>query len=629
VRTLSPLAALIVAGAAVWLAHDGGVRVASSVDEATRAVLAALVLFGACGLAPARLLLPDALRPSELLWVVPIGACVASLVLTALGYVGVPFHVSLGLVLAGGAISSALTLRRAGRRAWPGLTNIGWPAYVAVLLTAIALVPYFRGGYASVIGIGSDAHLAVGTAQFLQHNHPTSTNPDEPVDRVPLVWRSKPPIYYALGGVASLSGLEVFEAIAPLAAFMLALAGIGIFLIASNLLGAGWAAATLAMALAGLDQMVLHTGMHPYYNQTWGYFAFPFAIVLSWHVARSPSRGGVVLLVVFLAICGFAYPLALPLPLLALGFAAWRERKARGLPMPSLRALARRVVPRRRSLLWVVPLLLVLAVPLAGIMEKVVTAMGVVVDPRQTLRNWGGDLTDFFPLYQFFSIGWRPVGWVALPVLLGFAVLALRGRPATIRWSLGAIGLFGLAAAVYFRSRDFGYYFHFKVLAYVAPLIVAAAAVGMARVRILGPVLLVAFLISAGQAARTEIDETPYQLSAEAIELRDWAKTLPRDASVRLDVEPPTQLWPAYMLSRQPLCSPFPLTNTQYPHVRKSLRADYVLVGKLRRHRPPEAVGPALFENKLYALYRLSPDIPGRENCSRRMVQTVTKIAGD
>ena len=64
----------------------------------------------------------------------------------------------------------------------------------------------FRGGFVTVIGNGSDAHLAVGTAQFLQKNHPTGVDPSQAVDRVPLVWRSKPPIYLSYGGVAQRRG---------------------------------------------------------------------------------------------------------------------------------------------------------------------------------------------------------------------------------------------------------------------------------------------------------------------------------------------------------------------------------------------------------------------------------------
>ena len=90
--------------------------------------------------------------------------------------------------------------------ATPGVSigAIAWPVWVGLLLICVALVPMFRGGFVTVIGNGSDAHLAVGTATFLQNHHPNSAAPEEPVDRVPLVWRSKPPIYLAFGGAGYL-----------------------------------------------------------------------------------------------------------------------------------------------------------------------------------------------------------------------------------------------------------------------------------------------------------------------------------------------------------------------------------------------------------------------------------------
>ena len=77
-RLASRAAALAAAGAAIWLAHDSGVRVASSVDEAVRGVGAGILLFALCGFAATRLLLPEGLRQSEVLWVLPVGACVAA-----------------------------------------------------------------------------------------------------------------------------------------------------------------------------------------------------------------------------------------------------------------------------------------------------------------------------------------------------------------------------------------------------------------------------------------------------------------------------------------------------------------------------------------------------------------------
>ncbi|MCW3063770.1 MAG: hypothetical protein JWN32_942, partial [Solirubrobacterales bacterium] len=121
--------------------------------------LAAGGLFALCGLALTRLLLPAELRRYECLWVLPVGACVAALALTALGFAAVPFKVSLAAVVVAGAVSSLYAVRRAG---WPErparLSTLGWPVWIAVLAACIALVPLFRAGYLTVVGHGSDAH---------------------------------------------------------------------------------------------------------------------------------------------------------------------------------------------------------------------------------------------------------------------------------------------------------------------------------------------------------------------------------------------------------------------------------------------------------------------------------------
>src|SRR5919206_2411566 len=306
------IAAILVGLAAINLANDAGVIGKSAARPLLQVGLAAVALFAVGGFGLTRLLLPPGLRRHEPLWILPVGACAVALELTVLGYAYVPFKVSLGIVIAVGIALAAYALRRSGPPG--GFTHRGfaWPVYVAVILAAIALIPLFRAGFATVEGQGQDAHLAVGTAQFLQKHHPTAFAPGEPVDKVPLVWRGEPPIYYALGAVASISGMEVFESISTLAAVLLGLAAIGFFLVARELLGAKWWVAVMAMGLVGLDRMVLHTVMHPYFNQTWGFFAMPFALVLAWWAVRERTRGGVALLALFVAICGFAYPLALP-----------------------------------------------------------------------------------------------------------------------------------------------------------------------------------------------------------------------------------------------------------------------------------------------------------------------------
>jgi hypothetical protein len=255
---------------------------------ALRVIAAALGLFVVSGFAAVRLLLPQSLRRHELLWIAPVGACVAALELTLLGYAFVPFDVSLGLVVVLGLVSGALAARSRG---WPELPRpIGatlWPLYVAGIVAFVVLCPLLRAGYPTVIGDGSDAHLAAGTAQFLQSHYPLSTSASEPVNKVPLVWRSKTPIYYALGGVSRLAGLPTWEALSPMEVVLLGLAMLGFFLAARELLGSNLLGAVAGMTLVGIDRMVVHTVVHPYFNQTWGFVTMAPALVPTRSSCRS------------------------------------------------------------------------------------------------------------------------------------------------------------------------------------------------------------------------------------------------------------------------------------------------------------------------------------------------------
>jgi hypothetical protein len=480
----------------------------------------------------------------------------------------------------------------------------------------------FRGGFVTVIGNGSDAHLAVGTAQFLQHHHPTAVAPDEPVDRVPLVWRSKPPIYLAFGAVARVAGMEPYAVIATLQAALLALAALGFWLLARELLGAGPWAAGAAMGLVGLNRIELFTGMHPYVNQTWGYMAMAFAIVLAWYAVRQPSRGGFILFAAFLGVLTFAYPLAMPIPLIA-AIVFWgfeRRRQGRSLlRIPRLRS--------RRQLLWIVPLFFVLLIPLQGVLEKTASSTRVLA-PGYSLVNWGGDLTGFFP--ERFFLGFGEAGAAGLGVLvLGVGlVLALRGSPRDIRWGLGAVVAFGVLAALFFRPREFGWYFHFKALAFVAPLAVTMAVVGLTRLK--WPwvsILAVIFLVGATRdGAASQLGVTFDQLPKSMLELKAVDARLPPSASVRLDMPADGRmLWAGIILAGQPLCSQRPVLETSYPHVPVSRGADYVLVDDDWR-KPFDAVGPPLMTLDRYQLFRLKPNLPGGDRCSRKMVLTVKKL---
>ena len=615
--------------------------VMGTVGVTARTFGAAALLWAACGLGVTRLLLPEGLRRYELLWVLPVGACTSSLALTVLGFAYVPQPVALVAVLLAGVLTSILALRRQGPPAAPPEHAV-LVAYLALLLALVALVPLYRSGFPTVIGDGSDAHLAAGTAEFLRHEHPLGTDASLPVDSVPLTWRSKQPIHYALAGVSTLSGLETWEALSALTAFVFALTTVGLFLMTRELLGAGTAAGIAAVSAAGLDRMVFHTVMHPYFNQTWGYFALPFALVVGWWAVSRGERRAAVLTVLFLAIQAFAYPLALPMAALALVVCWWVERRRRRAREEPVRSLdLRRLYRGRRSLAWMVPLALALAVPIVGVIEKLGTGLNVALNPSYSLRNWAGDLPEFIPAHQFFALSESTGWWLAVAIMVGLAGIALSRLPRALALGLAAMLVAFLLAGAWFQLRDFGQYFQFKTLAFMGPLLVACAVVGASRLRELdsrlgwlGAALIGLLLISAQASARQEVSLTTHSLPRETIELSSWAERLPSDASIRLDVRPGSQLWAAYMLAERPLCSPFPIVETQYPHVRSSREADYILSDgaprpEARRLTSTDRVGRPLFQNAMFELFRARRDLPGREDCSREMVTTVRAIVRD
>lgn len=630
-RVLAVVALLTASLSAVALARSTGVVGKGGLNEVLRAGAATVAVFGLAGFGPARLLLPPRLRRFELLWVLPVGAVATALELTVLVYARVPFDVALVLVLAGSAALAAWAWRRdpglaaapsapAGAASWRTLLV---PLYIASLIAMIALLPMFRAGFATVIGNGSDAHLAVGTAMFLQDNRPGTVDVDAAVDHVPLVWNSKPPVYLAFGAVAKVAGMEPYAVIATLSAVLLALAALGFWLLARELLGAGAWAAGAVMALVGLNRMALFTAMHPYFNQIWGFMAMPFSIVLARHVVRRRTLGGWVLLGSFLALLGFAYPLALPVPLMSIVVFMAFERRRRGLKL-----IARPRLRSRRDLIWIVPLLaLLLSGPVKGVFEKAGSVLSLL-NYGGSLANWGGDLPGFIPERYFLGLGDEGLAAIALGLLAIGLVLGLRRAPRDVRWGLGVVLLFGVAAALFFRPRDYGWYFHFKALAFVAPIAIAVAAVGLSRSRLrwVSAIALILLIGAARTGAADEVGQTFDQLPRSLLELRDVDAKLPPDASLRLDIPADGRmLWAGILLAGQPLCSQKPVLETSYPHVPVSRAADYVLVDDDWR-KPFDAVGPPVMTLERYQVFRLKPGLAGGDRCSRRMVQNVKTL---
>src|SRR5262249_10828577 len=162
------------------------------------------------------------LAPLRPLLVVPVGAMVAGLALTALGFARVPLAVSVALVLVAGAGASALARRRpAAALDVPSLAV--WAA-VAGLVLAVALIPAGRLDVVTVFGETPASHQVTGSAVLFQHAPPDAIRPALPVDQVPSAWRFRYPIIYALAGTSELTGLDPIRAFPLVSALVLAIA---------------------------------------------------------------------------------------------------------------------------------------------------------------------------------------------------------------------------------------------------------------------------------------------------------------------------------------------------------------------------------------------------------------------
>ena len=248
-----------------------------------------------------------------------------------------------------------------------------------------------------------------------------------------------------------------------------------------------------------------------------------------------------------------------------------------------------------------------------------------MLDQDRTLIAWAADLRDFIPMAYFINL--PDNGFAALLmapiVFLAFRELR-RHQPRTLFLGVGLVLAFALYEAAAFRQREYGYYFNFKLLAFTAPLLLVLAAVQVGRWRRWGPPVLALFAIATVVAVRTELRETGRQLGKPTVALAGWAEELPKDASVRLDMEGGQQLWGAYFLASRRTCSAEPLEGSDYPVVARSTKADYVVVAT-ETERPADALGAPLRSNDGYALYRLNPITPGEDRCSFTQASRVTQ----
>lgn len=626
----------LASGTALVLALDAGVVGVAAVPEVLRAGVAGVAFFTVCGYAPARALVRGELSRHRELLILPLGATMSSLVLTVLGLFHVPLRVALAVVIISALLADIRALRDAHqleRPARAGLTTrIALPVLLATFVALISLIPIFRSGFATVPGQNGDAILVVGSAELVEHAPPTAVRLDLPINRIPLLWRSKYPIYYALAAVSTLANENPIQAFATVSALMLALTACGFFLFARYVLRAPSWLALLALFVVPLDRVVMYVTIHPYYNELWGQFTLPFILLTGWRYLLAPDRRGAVLFGLFLTLGLLAYPLMLPFPLFFLGAGGLilRHRQAaKGLAPGWISALK---LPRFRArpLIWIpvaviaTPVVLVLV---RGFLEKA-SAAAAVLAPWTSLANWSGSALPFLPWPHFVGMpgtDWlNVVGLLAVCVLATFALSRLHGET---KWAVGTMVLATALIGIYFRLRTGGQLFFFKDLAFLGPYVLLLALVGLGglaasavrRLRAIGLAGIALSLVLVPLSAAREIDTTFDNATPWILALHSWDRVLPRGASVRIDVPPGgAQLWTTYMFSDHPLSALVPLMPF-FPHPPRGRKADYVIA--LRdQARPSDAIGAPLFSNAQFELWRMNPKVPGPDISSRKQV---------
>jgi hypothetical protein len=612
----------------------GGAPELDAVPDLLRAGGATVLLFAACGYAPARLLCPAGLRRHLPLLVLPVGAATSALSLTVLGFLRVPLWASLAVVIALGAAGAVAVARRGAGPAGAAGSNrrleLLAPAAIAVAVAVLLASPMVRNdSFATVLGQNGDAHMTTGAAELLQQAPPGAERPELPIDHMPRVWQSKYPIYYVLAGVSTLSGLDPVQTFGTLLAVVLALAVLGFYLLAAVVLQAAPLPALLAMLLVGIDRLVYRLGFEPFFNQSWALFSFPFVLVLGWWYVREPSRGSFGLLALFGAVSVFAYPLLAPFLVLFVGVAGWLAyRRARGEGRRPGWVAGLKLPRGRRSLLFWVPVV-VLVGPLALLLlgaavEKMLGAASALL-PGGDLAPWSGATPGFQPISYF--VGVPETLGLLLALVAVLAAIGIRRAPGDARIALGAVLAGLLLGALWVDLRDDGALFHFRALSFFGPTLVALAGVAIGgligerrrELRAAGVaagVVLCAFMLS---KVRIELDHTFPHVSRDVWELRGWNDRIPAGASVRVDVTPiGVQQWAGYMLSEHPLSASRPL-RLFFPHPPVGRKADYLLVNRGPR-RPADAAGRPVLRNGQFDLYRMRANVPGRDVSSRKLV---------
>ncbi len=591
-----------------------------------RGSAASLILFLVCGEALGRWLTPAPWRRLCWFFALPLGAVASGLVLMAFGVAHVPLRVSLWVTLALGLAASWWVRRHpqahdsapaqpAASGSAPGalLTDrrslLAWAVVLAIVF-CVALIPAGRTNGDTIYGQNPDASQVVGIAVLFQHVPPTATDDALPLDVVPQEWRFRYPIFYPLAAASSLSHFDPIRVFPAMVALLAVIAVLGFALLAVAFLGAPKAAGPAVAAVLGFSWVVQYLAWHPYWNQMWGLALMPYTLLFGWKAARDWDGRSVLLCVLFLLALWFAYPLALPYPvviLVALVIAYWRKPT-----MP-------RVAGPRAWLAVVVGLCLLLPAVVGSIL-KLKEAISQLLTPGSDL--WGGDITHFISFGHFVGTGGDIVAALAVAAVAAFGLPGLERRAAlALGLVLSALCLLDLR----FRLVSSGPYMDFKHLSFVGTLVLTLAASAVlrliwsrSRLTLLGAALAIAWTVPALRLDRANAIAQQQQVTAAMFQIRDWAAKLPAGASVSVDVpasDGGAQLWAVYMLGDHPVNSPTPVIGTTYAYAPKGGRADYSLDLRyypnvdpaVKRPFPPgfATVEPPVFVNGQFVLRRI------------------------
>lgn len=606
--------------------RTSGPELSEAVDV-LRAAGAAVLLFVACGLAPARLLAPPELKPWAPLLSLPLGACVSGLALALLGALAIPLEASLVVLVAGGLAAALLTAGGGGVAFAPRLRRLAGPAVMATVITAVLVAPLIRSGsLASVVGGNGDAHLATGVATLLEQAPLGSERVQLPIDHMPGVWNSRFPMIYVLAGTAKLSGLDPVVALTPLSGVLMAGVALGLFLIGLVLLGSGPRGSLLVMAMGALGTGAMSIVYEPFYNLQWALLTLPLILLAGWFHLRDPRPRTLGLLAVAGVSSLLAYPLLFPFVALFLVAVAARARDKAGrwLPRPRL--------PRTwwmRALLALPALLaaLIALVFMAAAAQKVVTAV-IALAPGGDLSDWHTPGDPFPPLYD--RLGLPEALGAAGVLLVGLAAVGLWRAPKDARLALGALFAALLVTVAYMRLRDGTQLFYLRALSILGPLTLAFAGAGVAwlvhaRSRRMAPALAVA-AVALGLVGFASAQRAHYIVpfvDRDTWQIRDWGRRLPPGSSVRVDVRPfGAQQWAGYMLSPHPLTATDPLRKF-FPYPPVGRKADFLLTNRF--FPAPDSDGGPVFANGRFALFRLRSDTPGRDRSSVELVDPLDR----